>query len=292
MLSMTGYSSYLQETPRFTIQIDIKSINSKYKDLKINAGFCDNNYLEELRQIVLNRVYRGQVTVDLNLKVNKVDEFSNLNLEQLENYIQAVEHQYQEPIPRTFDNIKEFFVLGNLTQKNIYVFDEDTDGEIVKETLLRAIEAFYQSRLVEGNNLCLDFLDKTQQLLSICHSIEKKIPELERNFSTRLEKRMIELLETIDEIDKSRILNEVAIFATKTTVDEEIVRLHSHLKKLESLVKSDDIVIGKQIDFYMQEINREFNTIASKISDIDISKKIVDAKVLVDQIREQVQNII
>ncbi len=292
MLSMTGYSSYLQETPRFTIQIDIKSINSKYKDLKINAGFCDNNYLEELRQIVLNRVYRGQVTVDLNLKVNKVDEFSNLNLEQLENYIQAVEHQYQEPIPRTFDNIKEFFVLGNLSQKNIYVFDEDTDGEIVKETLLRAIEAFYQSRLVEGNNLCLDFLDKTQQLLSICHSIEKKIPELERNFSTRLEKRMIELLETIDEIDKSRILNEVAIFATKTTVDEEIVRLHSHLKKLESLVKSDDIVIGKQIDFYMQEINREFNTIASKISDIDISKKIVDAKVLVDQIREQVQNII
>lgn len=292
MLSMTGYASFSNETPKYTIQVDIKSINSKYTDLKLNAGFCNHNFLEKLRQIILKKIYRGQVTVDLYLKLNQDDDLFNLNFEQLERYIQGFENKYDECVIRDFTNLKSFFHFPNLCQKNSYSFDEEIDGKSVTETVLNAINQFYQSRLAEGENLRKDFSKKLEQLLNICNEIESQVPNLERVFCNRLEKRIRELVDTIDEVDTGRILNEVAIFATKTTIDEELVRLKSHINKLQSIIESTDNVVGKRIDFYMQEINREFNTIASKISDLEISKKIVDAKVLVDQIREQVQNII
>lgn len=106
-----------------------------------------------------------------------------------------------------------------------------------------------------------------------------------------METRIREFVSELDDIDESRILSEVAVHAVKTTIDEELVRLASHFEKLEELLASDEKIVGKKIDFYMQEINREYNTIASKISDIQVSEKIVESKVLIDQIREQAQNI-
>ena len=102
---------------------------------------------------------------------------------------------------------------------------------------------------------------------------------------------MREFIENLDEVDEARILSEVAVHAVKSTIDEELVRLASHFEKLRTLLASDDQLIGKKLDFYMQEVNREYNTIASKVSDIQVAEEIVESKVIVDQIREQAQNI-
>lgn len=291
MLSMTGYSSLIKETEKYTLQVDIKAVNSKYSDLRINASFCDNNFLEALRKCAQERVYRGQVTVDLSMKQDQTNNsLYNLDIAQLNKYIEDYQAEY-DSVSRDFSQLKYFLQLDHITKKNEYIFNADEDGEFVKSTLVEAFDRFYESRQEEGQRLQNDLLSKVDQLAGTRHAIAMRVPELDEAYRTRLEERIKGFIADIDEVDESRILSEVAIHATKTTVDEELVRLQSHLEKLSALLKSSDNFIGKKIDFYMQEINREYNTIASKVSDILVAEKIVESKVLVDQIREQAQNI-
>ena len=266
-------------------------MNSKYSDLRVNASFCDNNFLEELRKCAQEKVYRGQVTVDLTLKIDKSSNVPyNLNIEQVNRYINDYEAQYGE-INRDFSTLKYFLQLDHVTQKSEYVFDAERDGEIVKQALTEAFNHFYDSRAEEGQRLKDDLLMKVAQLSATRAAIAERVPELDQAYRERLEERMRDFIQNLDEVDESRILAEVAVHATKTTIDEELVRLQSHLDKLATLLNSTDQFIGKKIDFYMQEINREYNTIASKVSDILVAEKIVESKVIVDQIREQAQNI-
>ena len=181
--------------------------------------------------------------------------------------------------------------LDHVTQKSEYVFDADRDGDVVKQALVDAFDCFYDSRAEEGQRLKDDLLMKVGQLSATRATIAERVPELDKAYRERLEDRMRDFIQNLDEVDESRILAEVAVHATKTTIDEELVRLQSHLDKLATLLNSTDQFIGKKIDFYMQEINREYNTIASKVSDILVAEKIVESKVIVDQIREQAQNI-
>lgn len=291
MLSMTGFSSLTKDVDAFTLQVDIKAVNSKYSDLRVNASFCDNNFLEELRKCAQEKVYRGQVTVDLTLKIDKSSNVPyNLNIEQVNRYINDYEAQYGE-INRDFSTLKYFLQLDHVTQKSEYVFDAERDGEIVKQALTEAFNHFYDSRAEEGQRLKDDLLMKVAQLSATRTAIAERVPELDQAYRERLEERMRDFIKNLDEVDESRILAEVAVHATKTTIDEELVRLQSHLDKLATLLNSTDQFIGKKIDFYMQEINREYNTIASKVSDILVAEKIVESKVIVDQIREQAQNI-
>ena len=291
MLSMTGYSSLIKETEAYTLQVDIKAVNSKYSDLRINASFCDNNFLEELRKCAQERTYRGQVTVDLVLKQeNTTNSLYNLDVEQIDRYIQNYKEHYDN-FSNEFTQIKYFLQLDHITKKDEYVFDAEHDGEFIKSALSEAFDRFYESRQEEGQKLKEDLLGKVDQLSMTRNAIAMRVPELDIMYRNRLEERIKSFVADMDEIDESRILAEVALHATKTTVDEELVRLKSHLEKLSALLESTDNFIGKKIDFYMQEINREYNTIASKVSDILVAEKIVESKVIVDQIREQAQNI-
>lgn len=291
MLSMTGYASLTKEYDAFTLQIDIKSVNGKYSDLRLNASAFDNNFLETLRKIATTRIIRGQVTVDISLKYSaKNEDAYHLDVEQLSQYIADYQAAFGK-IEKDFKHIKPFLQLDNLVKKNEFSFDVEQNGDKVIDALNEAFDDFYASRGEEGGRLQADLLKKITQLENTRAVISARVPELDRAYRERLLGRMQDFISELDEVDESRILSEVAIHAVKTTIDEELVRLSSHFEKLRALLESDEKIVGKKIDFYMQEINREYNTIASKVSDIRIAEQIVESKVLVDQIREQAQNI-
>ena len=291
MLSMTGYASLTKEYDAFTLQIDIKSVNGKYSDLRLNASVFDNNFLETLRKIATMRIIRGQVTVDISLKYSaKNEDAYHLDVEQLSQYIADYQAAFGK-IGKDFKHIKPFLKLDNLVKKNEISFDVEQNGDKVIDALNEAFDDFYASRGEEGGRLQADLLNKITQLENTRAVIAARVPELDQAYRERLLGRMQDFISELDEVDESRILSEVAIHAVKTTIDEELVRLSSHFEKLRVLLESDEKIVGKKIDFYMQEINREYNTIASKVSDIRIAEQIVESKVLVDQIREQAQNI-
>lgn len=291
MLSMTGYASFTKETEDFSLQIEIKSVNGKYSDLRLNASAFDNNFLEVLRKQAAARTVRGQVTVDIAIGrgVQSMDQY-RLNTEQLEKYAEDFEAAFGE-IPRDWKHMKPFLRLDHITEKEEFCFDAVHDGAIVTVALDEAFDAFYASRAEEGARLKSDLLAKLAQLEDTRAAITARVPELELAYRERLEARMREFIEKLDEIDEARILSEVGVHAVKATIDEELVRLGAHFEKLKALLDSQELLIGKKLDFYMQEINREYNTIASKVSDIAVTEQIVASKVIVDQIREQAQNI-
>lgn len=291
MLSMTGYASLVQETENYDIQIDIKSVNGKYSDLRLNAPAFDNNFLEVLRKQATERIGRGQVTVDISLTRdgNNMDCYY-LDTAKLMQYAKDYEKVFGS-IHHDWKHMKHFLQLEHVVQKESTSFDVARDGQMVVKALDDAFDTFYASRAEEGERLKQDLLAKIARLEDTRGIIMARLPELEQAYRTRLETRILEFIDGLDEIDEARILSEVSIYAVKFTIDEELVRLGAHFEKLYALLQSDDIFIGKKLDFYMQEVNREYNTIASKISDITVSEQIVDSKVLVDQIREQAQNI-
>lgn len=291
MYSMTGYASLSKEFDAMTLQIDIKSVNGKYSDLRLNAPAFDNNFLEILRKNASERIVRGQVTVDIILKRgSQAGDLKRIDIEQL--------RQYQEDFKTAFGNLnddwsfmKAFLLLDGATKKDELTFDADKDGDFVLAALGEAFDAFYASRAEEGVRLQADLLQKINQLEATRAAIAARVPELDQAYRERLETRMREFINDLDEVDEARILSEVAVHAVKSTIDEELVRLGSHFEKLKALLSGSEQLVGKKLDFYMQEVNREYNTIASKVSDIEVAEQIVESKVIVDQIREQAQNI-
>lgn len=291
MLSMTGYASLTKETEAFTLQIDIKSVNGKYSDLRLNASAFDNNFLEILRKCAGERTVRGQVTVDIAIKRgNHTGDLRRLDTEQLTQYQEDFKDGFGQ-INNDWSFMKFLLLLDGATKKDEFTFDVEKDGDFVISALNEAFDAFFASRAEEGARLQKDLIQKIGQLEKTRAAIAARVPELDQAYRERLETRMRDFINDLDEVDESRILSEVAIHAVKSTIDEELVRLGSHFEKLHSLLTSDEHLIGKKLDFYMQEINREYNTIASKISDISVTERIVESKVIVDQIREQAQNI-
>ena len=234
---------------------------------------------------------RGQVTVDVALKRGaRVGDLYRLDISQLEQYQKDYEEAFGK-IKGDWKHMKHFLKLDRVTKKDEFTFDAEKDGEFVLAALNDAFDAFFASRAEEGARLQKDLLAKIAQLEETRAAIARRVPELEQAYRARLEMRMREFIENLDEVDEARILSEVAVHAVKSTIDEELVRLASHFEKLRALLASDDQLVGKKLDFYMQEVNREYNTIASKVSDIQVAEEIVESKVIVDQIREQAQNI-
>ena len=228
MLSMTGYASLTRECDAFSVQIDIKSVNGKYSDLRLNASAFDNNFLETLRKCAAARTVRGQVTVDVALKRGaRVGDLYRLDISQLEQYQKDYEEAFGK-IKGDWKHMKHFLKLDRVTKKDEFTFDAEKDGEFVLAALNDAFDAFFASRAEEGARLQKDLLAKIAQLEETRAAIARRVPELEQAYRARLETRMREFIENLDEVDEARILSEVAVHAVKSTIDEELVRLASH----------------------------------------------------------------
>ena len=288
--SMTGFGRFEGQVNGRSITLEIKSVNHRYLEFscRITRGY---NYLEEkLKAYISSRISRG-----------KVDMF--LSITEPENTPTEVEinHNLAQGYINALKELSDTYgILNGVTTVDVARYpdvltvskaseDEDVVWADVKQALDSAMEGFMELRKNEGERLKADVLSRAETIIEIVGEIEKRSPETVKEYQFRLKEKIEELLGS-NEYDEQRVITEVAIFADKIAVDEETVRLRSHFEQLKAYL-DDNKPVGRSIDFLIQEMNREANTIGSKVKDSELAHKVVRIKNEIEKIREQIQNI-
>ncbi|MDD6316664.1 MAG: YicC family protein [Clostridia bacterium] len=289
--SMTGYGRAKFENDDREIQVEIKSVNHRYLDLNIKIPRL-YAYLEDMVKKTLQAsLVRGKVDIYVSIKEKEGSDVRiSPNMPVVPGYLEAA-----GAISRQFGLPMEGLSLADIIRlpDAITADKEEADAEVisaqVQQTLTKAVEEYDAMRTAEGSRLCTDILDRARLIGEYVDFIEQRSPDSVEEYRQKIALRMQELLED-SEIAQQRILSEAALFADKVSVTEEIVRLRSHLKQLDGMVNGK-AAVGRKLDFLVQELNRESNTIGSKANDYAIAKTVVELKAEIEKIREQIQNL-
>mgnify|MGYP001132610638 CR=1 FL=1 len=288
--SMTGFGrcEFADENRKFTVEI--KAVNHRYLDVNIKMPKKLNFFESAIRTLLKEYMERGKVDIFINCEDYTQD---NVSLK----YNEALAAQYLTYL----NSMAEKFGLDNDIRvstlskyPDVFTMEEQGIDEKslwlgLEKAIRGAAEQFVESRIREGEHLKKDLGEKLDGMLSYVDFIEERSPVIIKEYKERLEAKVAELLGD-RQIDDARIATEVTIFADKICVDEETVRLRSHIAQYRSILELDEPV-GRKLDFLTQELNRETNTIGSKCQDLDITRIVVDMKAEIEKIREQIQNL-
>lgn len=288
--SMTGYGSGDGLSGKTTLHVELKSVNNRFLDCSVRLPRSCSFAEEQVKSQIQARIGRGKVDVFITVDSSQEDDVQvKLNEPLLRAYKQAVDRMGKDfLIPNdmgtaAYSRIPDIFVLEK----------KELDQEVFLADLTKAVEsaldAICAMRAREGERLAADLSGKLDELEAMRLTVAARSPETVREYREKLLARMQEVLGTAG-IDESRILTEAALFADKVAVDEELVRLDSHIRQFRDLLKTGGAV-GRKLDFLIQELNREVNTIGSKCVDLEITKVVVEMKSTIEKIREQAQNI-
>ena len=291
--SMTGYGRGEAQFEGRTVVVEVRSVNNRYLDCSVKLPRSYIFAEDAIRSRVQSVISRGKVDVFVNLTNTGGDAVSvTVNEPLAQAYIDALWRLYELGDGQ---RVRMDYKATDLARfpDVLMVEKQEEDQDTVKEQLLTALDLaladFSAMREREGNRLEADILSRTDVVEALVAQVEVRSPETVNDYRTRLEAKMAEVLQNT-QIDEGRLLTEAAIFADKISVDEETVRLRSHLSQLRELITQEGPV-GRKLDFLIQECNREANTIGSKCSDIEIVRHVGDIKAGVEKIREQVQNL-
>lgn len=288
--SMTGFGRAEVSVGTRDIIVEIKSVNHRYFEFSCRTGRGYSFLEDRLKKYVNAHVSRGKV--DMYVSITENDDTSvevELNKPLAAGYVRAMrelaaEYQVTEDV-----SVSALSRFGDIFQIHRPPTDEEAVFGDVKIAVDAALEHFIAMRCHEGEKLREDILSRADTILNIVGEIEERSPVTVQEYREKLYTRLQDILQSND-IDQQRILTEAAIFADKVAVDEETVRLRSHFEQMSRFLSSDEPV-GRKLDFIVQEMNREANTIGSKVSDSQLAHKVVDIKGEIEKIREQVQNI-
>ncbi|SDJ53218.1 TIGR00255 family protein [Lachnospiraceae bacterium G41] len=288
--SMTGYGRSEKVTPTAKCSVEIKSVNHRYLDMSIKLPRKLNMFEADIREVLKDYIQRGKVDVFVSYEdYSKESVNIKYNQEIASEYMKyfakmATDFELDDDIRvSTLARMPEVLVSED---ENI---NEDEIWKLVKDVLIEACDAFVVSRIKEGENLRTDLLEKLEAMSKNVAFIEERYPKTIEDYKNRLTTKIKEVLED-KQIDESRILTEVCIYSDKVCVDEEMVRLKSHIEAVKEALTTGGCV-GKRLDFLAQELNREANTTLSKSTDIEISNVAITIKTEIEKIREQIQNI-
>ena len=288
--SMTGFGRSTYENEGREYIVEIKSVNNRFNDVNIKMP-RNLNYLEDkIRKEILNNISRGKVEVSIQLNNNSdLGKKINLNTDIAKKYIEELKKLTQET--SIIDNINIMDVAKFPDVLNIRI-NEEAEEVIQKElftALEGAINSFLDMRQKEGSKIKVDLENRIEVIKQKIEQISSISAGLVDEYIVKLETRIKELLKT-DVVDQTRLAQEVVIYSDKCSVEEEITRLKSHISQFLNLL-NENIAIGKKLDFLIQEMNRETNTIGSKANNLEITNFVVDIKTELENIREQIQNI-
>ncbi|MBQ9518220.1 MAG: YicC family protein [Eubacterium sp.] len=288
--SMTGFGRAVEEIDGYIITVELKSVNHRYFEFSSRIprayGFLD----DKIKSYIGSKVARGKVDCFVGieaLNTESADIVVNNTLASA--YVKALKE-----LGSTY-GLKEDYGASTISRfPDVLIVRKDEEDEekitkFVKTVCDEALEKFISMREVEGEKMKEDILSRAHYILDCVSFIEERSPETVREYNDKLTARVHELIGDVS-IDEARMIQEVAIYADKVAVAEETVRLRSHIAQLEKFLESEEAV-GRKMDFLIQEINREANTIGSKANDVEIARKVVDIKSEIEKIREQVQNI-
>ena len=288
--SMTGFGRATKNVDGLDITVEIKSVNHRYFEFASRMPRVYQFLEEKMKSLCQGSITRGKIEVSVFIEDQTEKSTTiDLNRQYASAYISALRQLSKEY--KIKDDLKLSALTNNselFTVKHTAVADEVIENAVLGVTK-EALQSFVDMRIVEGAKLKEDVLSRLNTILEKVAFIEQESPETVKAYRERIEQKIKELLDTAS-VDEQRILTEVAIFADKVAVDEETVRLRSHISQFCNLLETD-AATGKKLDFLVQEMNRETNTIGSKSQNIEIAHTVVDIKAEIEKIREQVQNI-
>lgn len=290
LLSMTGYGSAKGSVEGQEITVELKSVNNRYLDCSVRLP---RNFLfteDAVKQTVSAGVMRGKVDVFVSAQASRdTGTVVTVNDELARGYYEAMEHIAQELSLDTGLNALSIARFPDVLTVERRELDKDKAAEALREITARAVEEFNTMRAREGERLRRDMLAKLETIENLVSVVEERSPQTVKEYRERLEVRLRDILADRS-LDEQRIITEAAIFADRTAVDEETVRLRSHIAQFRAML-DEGSPIGRKMDFLVQEFNRESNTIGSKCSDASLAKVVVDLKSEIEKIREQLQNV-
>lgn len=288
--SMTGFGRATVASDGREITIELKSVNHRYLDLAFrmprHIGFIE----DVLRQLLSEQLSRGHVDIYVNYRNTRMDARTVVIDEALMGaYLTAarkVAVQYELKDDISLSTAMRFPDVTDVIEAEE---DRDAVAALAREAALRAVTALKRMRAGEGERLCNDLLNRVTTVESIAAKIDTRAPLVVEEYRTKLSERIESMLGGV-EVDRTRLATEVALFADKASINEELVRLASHVTEMRKVLGSDEAA-GRRLDFVVQEMNREFNTIGSKANDAEITNLVIAGKGEIEKIREQVQNI-
>jgi uncharacterized protein (TIGR00255 family) len=289
--SMTGFGRAISQKEGRELTIELKSVNHRYLDLGMRLP-RSLSYLEDvIRSVLQKKLARGHVDVFLTYKNTRTDSKSvEVDAALLSAYKKAAAAGAEQT--GMLNDLSLTTLLRMPDVLSVCEAEEDREAlaDLCGICTEQACGELIRMRRTEGAQIAQDLLSRADLLLEMVGKIEERAPLVVSEYKEKLHTRIAELLAGAAEVDQGRLANEVAIFADKANITEELVRLRSHVAQFRSLMQSDQPA-GRKLDFIVQEMNREMNTIGSKASDLEILKNVIDGKAEIEKIREQVQNI-
>ena len=287
--SMTGFWRATVASDGREITIELKSVNHRYLDLAFrmprHIGFIE----DVLRQLLTEQLSRGHVDIFVNYRNTRTDARTVVIDEALMGaYLSAARKAAAQYELRDDITLSAAMRFPDVTDVIEAEEDRDAVAALAREAALRAVTAMKRMRAGEGERLCNDLLNRVTTVESIAGKIDVRAPFVVEEYRTKLSERIESMLGGV-EVDRTRLATEVALFADKASINEELVRLASHITEMRKVLGADEAA-GRRLDFIVQEMNREFNTIGSKANDKTIASLVIDGKAELEKMREQVQN--
>ncbi|MDR1559968.1 MAG: YicC family protein [Clostridiales bacterium] len=292
--SMTGYGRGECTLLDRKFTVEIKSVNHRYNDITIKQPRVLNAFEDSLRKMISREVFRGKTDVYINMETYSKDDIRvSVNTPLADAYaeqIKALRDRY-DMYPKTIQ------VDTLLNYPDIFIVEKNMDNdqkhqeiwEALETALSMALNSFIKMRTTEGAAIYSDILEKKASISALTARVKERAPFVAREYGEKLRQRISEALNTTA-LDEARLLTEITLMADRACVDEELTRLESHIEQLGTILNNTE-PNGRKLDFLVQEMNREVNTIGSKSNDLEITKLVVELKSEVEKIREQVQNI-
>ena len=292
---MTGFGKAIRETKAYQLDIEIKSVNQRFLDVQIRSPKILNFIENDFRQLIKQQLSRGRIEVFVNLAyIGKNEKQIVINWELIDSLItqltDGIQQRYGSQNQVSISRMAERFALD----ENFVTVEEKPEesmeelAQLALDTLKSALDSIEASREKEGQALALVLKKNTEEFKEVLKKLDSFVEIYEKEFQIRYQKKLEEFLGA--KVDEQRLLTELAILLERGDIHEELDRLAIHVQKLDELIEAQ-CPVGRELDFLIQEMNREINTIGSKSNAIEIKNQVVQSKTILEKIREQVQNI-
>ena len=288
--SMTGYGKSTLEINSRKSQVEIKSLNHRYLDISIRMP-KQLSYLEEIiKSQISNKISRGKIDVFISWENNSIEGRTiKINTALAKAYIEELRKLAEE------ENLSDNIEVNDIARyPDVLIVQENQEDETIKNEIIevvnKAVNNLVEMKQTEGIKIAEDLQKRLDYIQEEVNKVKEFSTGLINEYIVKLEERIKELLPNNQEIDKNRLMQEIVIYADKCSIEEEVTRLNSHIGQFKEFLKSDEAV-GKKLDFIIQEMNRETNTIGSKSNNLNITNGVIDMKTEIENLREQVQNI-
>jgi uncharacterized protein (TIGR00255 family) len=284
---MTGFASKEYQWKEYSIAVIIKSLNSRYLDVRFRLPASLEIFEERMRKILKDYVNRGKVDVTVKVTAHEQGEFAVLK-SMVERYFSMLERIEVETHTHFQVSLNDLFSLKNMINPNDEPLLEQLPAEKIENAFRDTMEEFQKSRRMDGDNTKKEILKYIREINSSMAEIERQCPAVIEKYKDQLKEKITELI--TNGVDETRVMIEVGIFASKMDISEEISRIKGHVHHMSEKMKSYGSC-GRALDFIVQELTREINTIGSKVPDYSVSEQVVSVKSCLDKIKEQVRNI-